>query len=412
MADEKEPLVALYWDFENIHASLYDRANGDGAYGKRLRTRQLESQSTLVDVGKVMELAASFGTIAINKAYANWQWFGRYRHLLLHNAVDLIQLFPPGSNAKNGADIRLSLDLTEDILRFPHIDIAIVVAGDSDYMAVSHKIKASGKRLIGLGSKGSVSSHWAQSCHEFKYYEDLDPETVTQVAITPVANSPAQQQLAVITPAVIPEAVASLGVGDEIADLLSRAIGIQSRKSEDGWANKASIRPMATRLDSTFNLESTGCTTFSDLLDRYNHLFEKRTGQHDQEYRIRPSPSAASTSVPDVLLSPLSPLTSAAPVALVATEEQLQGGTVVGTIKSILHSRSIGFITRSEGGRDLFFHKSALLSHDYNDLEEGDEVEVDWVPRPREKADGAEAVRFLRQREDVQASVRAQRGMV
>jgi hypothetical protein len=26
--------VAVYWDFENIHASLYDSANGSGSYGR------------------------------------------------------------------------------------------------------------------------------------------------------------------------------------------------------------------------------------------------------------------------------------------------------------------------------------------------------------------------------------------
>ena len=39
---------------------------------------------------------------------------------LLQNAVELIQLFPPGA-AKNGADIKLCLDATEDIGRFRHI---------------------------------------------------------------------------------------------------------------------------------------------------------------------------------------------------------------------------------------------------------------------------------------------------
>ncbi|WP_332748715.1 hypothetical protein [Hydrogenophaga sp.] len=33
--------------------------------------------------------------MAINRAYGNWQYFGRYRDALLQNAVELIQLFPP-----------------------------------------------------------------------------------------------------------------------------------------------------------------------------------------------------------------------------------------------------------------------------------------------------------------------------
>ena len=86
----------------------------------------------------VVELASSFGPIAINRAYCNWQFFGRYRDALLQAAVELIQLFPPGGSAKNGADIKLCLDATEDIGRFQHIGTVVVVGGDSDFMPVAH----------------------------------------------------------------------------------------------------------------------------------------------------------------------------------------------------------------------------------------------------------------------------------
>ena len=107
----------------------------------------------------VVELAASFGPIAINRAYCNWQFFGRYRDALLQSAVELIQLFPPGASAKNGADIKLCLDATEDIGRFEHIGTVIIVGGDSDFMPVAQKIKAAGRTLIGIGTRRPCS--WA-----------------------------------------------------------------------------------------------------------------------------------------------------------------------------------------------------------------------------------------------------------
>ena len=97
-----------------------------------------------MDVQAVVDLALSFGPIAINRAYCNWQYFGRYRDALMQNAVDLVQLFPPGGSSKNGADIRLCLDAAEDIARFAHIRTVIVVGGDSDFTPLAQKIRAAG----------------------------------------------------------------------------------------------------------------------------------------------------------------------------------------------------------------------------------------------------------------------------
>jgi uncharacterized protein (TIGR00288 family) len=162
--------VALYWDFENLHASLCEEKD-PGSYGRP--DNRFKPQEPLVDIQAVVELASSFGPIAINRAYCNWQFFGRYRDALLQNAMELVQLFPPGEGAKNGADIKLCLDAMEDIGRFPHIRTVVIVGGDSDFVPVSQKIKAAGRTLIGVGARRSTNRHWASSCHEFRYYESL-----------------------------------------------------------------------------------------------------------------------------------------------------------------------------------------------------------------------------------------------
>ncbi|MBE7367848.1 NYN domain-containing protein [Ramlibacter pallidus] len=161
--------VALYWDFENLHASLAE-AREPGVYGPGNR---FKLQEPLVEVDTVVKLAATFGPIAIHRAFCNWQFFARYREALMQNAIDLVQLFPPGGAAKNGADIRLCLDAMEDIGRFPHIGTVVIVSGDSDYMPVAQKIKAAGRRLVGVGTRAATNKHWAGSCDEFRYYEDI-----------------------------------------------------------------------------------------------------------------------------------------------------------------------------------------------------------------------------------------------
>ena len=162
--------VALYWDFENLHAALCE-ARVEGSYSKQ--DNRFKVQDPLVDVGAIVALAASLGPIAINRAYCNWQYFGRYRDLLMHHGMELIQMFPPGGAAKNGADIKLCLDAMEDLGRFAHIGTVIVVSGDSDYMPLAQKIKAAGRTLLGVGARKATNAHWATSCHGFHYYDDL-----------------------------------------------------------------------------------------------------------------------------------------------------------------------------------------------------------------------------------------------
>jgi uncharacterized LabA/DUF88 family protein len=92
---------------------------------------------------------------------------------LLRHAIELIQLFPPGGSAKNGADIRLCLDAMEDVQRFGHIGTVVVVGGDSDFMPLAQKVMAAGRKVVGVGTRKSTNRHWAKSCHEFRYYESL-----------------------------------------------------------------------------------------------------------------------------------------------------------------------------------------------------------------------------------------------
>lgn len=166
--------VALYWDFENIHAGLCEERE-PGAYARG--DFRFKPQEPLVDVQAVADMAGTLGPIAVHRAYCNWQFFGRYRDVLLQHGVELIQLFPPGGTAKNGADIKLCLDVVDDIARFPHIRTVVVVGGDSDFMPLAQKLKAAGRTVVGVGLSRTTNRHWARSCHDFRFYEPLAEST-------------------------------------------------------------------------------------------------------------------------------------------------------------------------------------------------------------------------------------------
>jgi len=186
-AADPRSAVALYWDFENLHASLVEQHAGEGAYAKP--DARFRVQEPLVDVPAIVALAAGLGPLAINRAYANWQYLGRYRDALLQGAIDLVQMFPPGASAKNGADIRLCLDAMDDVARFAHVGTVVVVGGDSDFMPLAQRLKAAGIALVGVGARANTNRHWAASCHAFHYYDTLvapSPATIPVTIVQPV----------------------------------------------------------------------------------------------------------------------------------------------------------------------------------------------------------------------------------
>ena len=273
-----EQSVALYWDFENLHASLVD-GKQEGSYG--LQENRFRAQEVLIDVEAVVDLALSYGRLSINRAYCNWQFFGRYRDSLLQGAVELIQMFSPGGSSKNGADIRLCLDALEDITRFKHIDIVIVVAGDSDFMPLAQKVKAAGKRLIGIGDRRSTNRHWAKSCHEFRYYESIAGIKVEKVAVEAVEQL---SKNSLVGPLVGNSPLSQLGVA---ANLVQKALSLLSDNHMEAWVNKAQIGQMIRRLEPSFEPREYGFDNFRAMLKALDPLIEIKEGEHDQLVRLR-----------------------------------------------------------------------------------------------------------------------------
>jgi hypothetical protein len=265
-SSEESRSVALYWDFENLHAGLMEAKYGEGAYAKQ--DNRFKVQEPLIDVQALVELGASFGPVAINRA---WQYFGRYRDALLQSAVELIQFFPPGASAKNGADIKLCLDATEDISRFAHIGTVIIVGGDSDFMPVAQKIKAAGRTLIGIGNCRNTNKHWAKSCHEFPYYDSLVEAPSTEEAPKLIGAKD--------TPAPPP--------ADPAAEMLKRALRLLAETKGEAWVHKASVWPMIKRLDPTFDPKDHGHAGFSEMLKALDNVVEIKKGETDHLLRVR-----------------------------------------------------------------------------------------------------------------------------
>src|SRR5215831_17008017 len=163
--------VAVYIDFDNIVISRYDQVHGRGKF-QRDKVRGFDKadrsadpdiadklRRATVDVGAVIDFASSFGTLVLTRAYADWSApvNADYRGQLISRAVDLVQLFPAAAYAKNGADIRLAVDAVEDMFRLPDLTHVVIVAGDSDYIALAQRCRRLGRYVVGVGVAGSTS---------------------------------------------------------------------------------------------------------------------------------------------------------------------------------------------------------------------------------------------------------------
>src|SRR3954462_3835813 len=197
--------VAVYIDFDNIVISRYDQIHGRGQFmrdkqrGFERNDRPVDPETAdklrkaTVDVGAVIDFASSFGTLVLTRAYADWSVpvNADYRGQLVSRAVDLVQLFPAAAYAKNGADIRLAVDAVEDMFRLPDLTHVVIVAGDSDYIALAQRCRRLGRYVVGVGVAGSTSRSLTAACDVLVTYDAL-PGITPAEASEPDIGEPMQ----------------------------------------------------------------------------------------------------------------------------------------------------------------------------------------------------------------------------
>jgi uncharacterized LabA/DUF88 family protein len=257
------PKVAIYWDFENLHAILANLAYGENAY----RDNRFSTQPVLIDIKPILDYAASFGDVIINRAYGNWQWFSKYREDLNKAGIDLIQIFPRGQGMKNSADIRLTVDALSDVYTHSHLSHVVVVSSDSDFIALSQRIKQTGRFVAGIGVEGLSNRFWISSCNDFKFYQHLvNPRAAEPLPETPV---PAQEQapLVLVLPAPQVDHAGSLSF-DEARDALQRALRQLVERRGENYIPKATLKHSLKRLLPVFDETLLGFQNFTEFLTR------------------------------------------------------------------------------------------------------------------------------------------------
>ncbi len=274
--------VAVYIDFDNVVISRYDDIHGHGAWRKddpRRRGRAVNSADPIdvklaaaqVDIGALIDYAASFGSVSLSRAYADWSVPANaaYRDELMGRALHLVQLFT-ASGAKNGADIRLAVDAVEDLMRHPEISHVVIVAGDSDYVALAQSCRQLGRYVVGIGVAGSTSKALVSACDEFIDYAHVPgvtpPPSRDQAAKKAPAKKAATKKAApkktaaTTTVPAVPSAQAA-------TDLLVRAVRVGLQKSDDDWVFAAGLKSQMQRMNPAFKEKSLGFTSFRAFVE-------------------------------------------------------------------------------------------------------------------------------------------------
>jgi NYN domain/OST-HTH/LOTUS domain len=285
MAEPTDTRVAVYIDFDNIVISRYNQLHGRGNRVQKVKDLDPRDPATSrlldeakVDLGAVLDYASSFGTIAVSRAYADWSVAvnADYSRQLIERAVDLVQLFPTVASGKNGADIRLALDVAEDLFRLPHLTHVVIVAGDSDYIALAQRCKQLNRYVVGIGVAGSTSRALAYACNEFKDYDALPGVTAPTPTTSTEPSEPKTRR-----------STKPRSEKDVATDLLVRALQLGQEKTDDEWQSSAGIKSQMLRLDPTFQERALGFKTFTDFAQSLEKIVELDSGTTNRKIRLR-----------------------------------------------------------------------------------------------------------------------------
>jgi hypothetical protein len=212
--------------------------------------------------------------------------------------VDLVQLFPAAAYAKNGADIRLAVDAVEDMFRLPDLTHVVIVAGDSDYIALAQRCRRLGRYVVGVGVAGSTSRSLAAACDELVTYDALP-------GITPASPQAEHEEHGSAPPARGSRRTkrAATAVTDETdldsedpqelaTRLLERALRLGQEKDDADWLHSSAVKSQMRRMDPSFSERALGYRSFSDFVKSREAIAELDETDPVRLVRLNPAITA------------------------------------------------------------------------------------------------------------------------
>lgn len=247
--------MAIFCDFENVAIGVRDAKYED------------------FDVDFVLERLLDKGKVVVKRAYADWDRYKSSKRMLHEASFELIEIPHVSYSGKNSADIRLVVDALDLCYTKSHVDVFVIVSGDSDFSPLVSKLRENNKRVIGLGVKNSSSDLLIENCDEFIYYDDLvraKREQRREKEKRPQPRPPPPPPTRVSAPAVAGEPDKSeKSVDQRQADALELVLETVEGlfADRDGAVHGSMVKQVLKRKRPSFSERFHGYRTFNDLLE-------------------------------------------------------------------------------------------------------------------------------------------------
>lgn len=263
----QESNLAAFCDFENLAIGARDAGYGE------------------FDITLALERMLDKGRVLIKRAYSDWKRYADDRRPLHEAGFELIEIPHVSYSGKNSADIHLVVDALDLCYTRKHIDVFVIMSGDSDFSPLVRKLRENDKRVVGLGVKNASSNLLVESCDEFIYYDDLvrrkkrvddkraqgrrggkgkkaeaKPDPKVEAKSDAKADAKADARNAKAT------AAAKVGDADEALDLVLDTVEALFRE-RDGDLHASYVKQTLKRKKPNFDEAYFGFRTFTHLLD-------------------------------------------------------------------------------------------------------------------------------------------------
>lgn len=224
--------VAIYLDFENLAISAEE------VYPSKDKPLVIEP---------VVDYATTKGNVCIKKAYADWSndFFAQYQNMLMEQGFELVHLPATNLQGKNGSDVRLAIDVMENLELFQTINTIIIGSGDTDFVPLIQRIRSRGITVITIGFNHSVGNLVKINCAEFKSLEEL-------------IGKPEEESL-------------SSDLEQEMDSLYGRELLIRyiRSRSDDEPVLLATLKQDLLRLDPSFSEKKLGFSSFKKFVKSF-----------------------------------------------------------------------------------------------------------------------------------------------
>ena len=251
--------MALFCDFENVALGVRD------------------AKYAAFDIQKVLERLLLKGNIVVKKAYCDWDRYKEFKKAMHEAAFELIEIPHVRMSGKNSADIRMVVDALDLCYTKSHVDMFVIISGDSDFSPLVSKLRENNKTVIGVGVKNSSSDLLVSGCDEFIYYDDLvrEPESKRRRRPRAPAKKTARKEIESAASDEKPSARAEQKPEEQTDDKQQEALDLVMATVEDlfeergqeekVWASM--VKQTLKRRKPGFNETYHGFRTFGKLLE-------------------------------------------------------------------------------------------------------------------------------------------------